>query len=43
MKRLLLTLAAALLFVNALVIPTLAHADGNPDGTNCGPNQLCKP
>lgn len=43
MKNLLLLVAAAVLFVNALVIPTLAHADG-VGGTNCGGNgQLCKP
>lgn len=43
MKRLLLTLAAALLFVNALVIPTIVHADGGADGAGCPPNTVCKP
>lgn len=43
MKRLLLTFAAALLFLNAFVIPTVVHADGPGDGTNCNPGQICKP
>jgi hypothetical protein len=42
MKRKLLVLAAALLFLNTLVIPTIAHADGGSTGTNCG-KTLCKP
>lgn len=42
MKRMLLTLAAALLFLNALVIPTIAHADGGSD-PSCPPNTVCKP
>jgi hypothetical protein len=42
MKRMLLVLAAAVLFANTLVIPTLAHADGMPTSTNCG-KTLCKP
>jgi hypothetical protein len=43
MKRMLLILAAAVLFVNSLVIPTVARADGGgTGGTNCG-NVLCKP
>jgi hypothetical protein len=42
MKRTLLVLAAAVLFLNTLVIPTVAHADGVPGGTSCG-GQMCKP
>lgn len=42
MKRALLVLAAAVLFLNTLVIPTVAHADGGAGGTNCG-STLCKP
>jgi len=43
MKRALLVLAAAALFLNALVIPTVAHADGGgTGGTDCG-KTLCKP
>jgi hypothetical protein len=41
-NRILLILAAAILFVNTLVIPTVVHADGTPTTTNCG-NTLCKP
>lgn len=41
-KRTLLVLAAAVLFLNSLVIPTVAHADGGAGGTNCG-KTLCKP
>lgn len=42
MKRILLILGAAVLFVNTLVIPTAVKADGGPGGTNCG-TTLCKP
>jgi hypothetical protein len=43
-KRMLLILAAAVLFLNTLVIPTVAHADGGSGGgTNCGGSGLCKP
>jgi hypothetical protein len=42
-KRALLVLAAALLFVNTLVVPTAVRADGGgTGGTNCG-KTLCKP
>jgi len=41
-KHVLLVLAAAVLFVNTLVIPTAVRADGGAGGTNCG-NTLCKP
>jgi hypothetical protein len=43
MKRALLTLAAALILLNTLVIPAIVHADGAPEGTNCNGNALCKP
>lgn len=42
MKRILLVVAAALMLVNTLVIPTVAHADG-PISTSCGGNGECKP
>jgi hypothetical protein len=42
-KRALLVVAAALMFLNTLVIPTVAHADGGGAGTNCGGTGLCKP
>jgi hypothetical protein len=41
MKRMLLILGAAVLFLNTLVVPTVVRADG-PTTTNCG-NTLCKP
>jgi hypothetical protein len=42
-KRVLLALGAAVLFLNTLVIPTVARADGGGSGgTNCG-QTLCKP
>lgn len=43
MKRALLTIAAALLFLSTFVVPTIAHADGEPVGTSCGGNSMCKP
>lgn len=43
MKRVLLVVAAALMFLNTLVVPTTLHADGTPAGTNCGGNTICKP
>jgi hypothetical protein len=42
-KRILLVAAAALMLLNTLVIPTVAHADGGAGGTNCGGNSVCKP
>lgn len=42
MKRVLLVLGAAVLFVNTLVIPTAVRADGGAGSTNCG-KTLCKP
>ena len=41
MKRTLLALAAAVLFLNTVVIPTIAHAD-TPSGTSCN-GTVCKP
>ena len=43
MKRALLVLGVAVLFLNTLVIPTVVHADGGGTTTNCGGNQMCKP
>ena len=43
MQRLVLTLAAALILLNVLAIPTVAHADGVPQNPNCPPSQLCMP
>jgi len=40
-KRILLILGAAVLFVNTFLIPTIANAD-TPGGTSCG-GTLCKP
>ena len=42
MKRALLILGAAVLFLNTLVIPTVVRADGGTGTTNCG-KTLCKP
>jgi hypothetical protein len=42
-KRILLVAAAALMLLNTLVIPTVAHADGGAGGTNCGGSGMCKP
>jgi len=41
MKRMLLVLAAAVFFLNAVVIPNVARADG-PGTTNCN-GTICKP
>ena len=43
MKRTLLVVAAALMFLNTLIIPPVAHADGGPMGSNCDGNSACKP
>lgn len=43
MKRVLLVVGVAVLFLNTLVIPTVVRADGGGSGgTSCG-NTLCKP
>jgi hypothetical protein len=41
-KRVLLVLSAAVVFLTTLVVPTTVKADGTPTGTNCG-NTMCKP
>lgn len=44
MKRVLLVLATAVLFLNTLVTPTPAKADGGGgSGTGCQGSGLCKP
>lgn len=44
MKRMLLVLGAAVLFLNTFVIPTIARADGGVGTTSCGSNGgICKP
>ena len=42
MKRMLLVIAAALMFLNTVAVPTVAHADG-VGGTSCGGSGSCKP
>jgi hypothetical protein len=42
-KRTLLVVAAALMFLNTLVVPTVAHADGQSTGGNCSGQVACKP
>jgi hypothetical protein len=42
MKRMLLVISAAVLFVTTLIVPTAAKADGGPGGTGCG-KTMCKP
>ena len=42
MKRVLLVLGAAVLFMSTFVTPSLALLDGGATGTNCG-KTLCKP
>jgi len=41
-KRTLFLLAAAILFLNTFVVPTVARADGQPGG-NCSGERACKP
>jgi hypothetical protein len=43
MKRALLIVAAALMFLNTLVVPNVAHADGGSTGGNCSGQSACKP
>jgi len=43
MKRALLVLGAAVLFLNTFVVPTIAHADGGAGSTGCQSGTLCKP
>jgi len=42
MKRMLLVVSAAILFLSTLAIPNVAVADGGSGSTNCG-KTLCKP
>ena len=42
MKRMLLVLGAAVLFLSTLVVPTAVRADGGAGTTNCG-GGICKP
>lgn len=42
MQRLVLTIAAALILLNTLVIPMVAHADG-PSSPLCPPHEVCMP
>jgi hypothetical protein len=47
MKRILLVLTAAVLFLSSLATPTAVRADGSGGGgggtQNCPPPQVCKP
>ena len=44
MKRVLLVLSAAVLFLSTLVVPTAVKADGGGGSTSCGSNgTICKP
>jgi hypothetical protein len=43
-KRILLVVAAVLMFLNTLAVPTVARADGGSTGGNCdGSTDNCKP
>lgn len=42
MRRTLLLVAAAAMFLSTLVIPTIAHADGGAGTTSCN-GGMCKP
>jgi hypothetical protein len=42
-KRLLLIAAATLMFLNTIVAPTIAHADGGGSGANCSGQTTCRP
>ncbi len=43
MKRTLLAVAATIIFLSTLVVPTVARADGGAGSTSCGGNSMCKP
>jgi hypothetical protein len=44
MKRILLVLSAAILFLSTLAAPSIVRADGGiGGGGNCPPPQVCKP
>jgi hypothetical protein len=42
-KRALLILAATLMFINILVVPNIASADGGSSGGNCSGQTTCRP
>lgn len=42
MKRKLLVLSAAVLFLSTFVTPSVVMADGGTNGTGCG-HTICKP
>jgi hypothetical protein len=43
-KHMLLLVAAAVMFLSTLAVPTIAHADGGAGTTSCGGgNNMCKP
>ena len=42
MKRILLAVAAALMILNTLAVPTVARADGGGGSTSCN-GGMCKP
>ena len=42
MKRIVLVVAAAVLFVSTFVVPTVVRADGGATSTSCG-GHMCKP
>jgi hypothetical protein len=43
-KRVLLVVGAAVLFLSSLVVPTVVRADGGTGTTSCGSNgTICKP
>jgi hypothetical protein len=43
-KRALLVVAAAVLFISTLAVPTVVHADGGTsNGGNCSGDGPCKP
>jgi hypothetical protein len=41
-KRMLMIVAATVIFLSTLVVPTVVLADGGGTGTGCG-QTLCKP
>jgi hypothetical protein len=42
-KRALLVVAAALMFLNVLAVPTIAYADGGSGGGQCSGAESCRP
>ena len=42
-KHALLVVAATLMFLNTLVVPTAARADNQGGGGNCSGQQTCRP